>query len=106
MGRELRQLAPVLLTADDRLRVDVTPASEDVFVLLKAFKGKHFLLAVNAGPKPVEAVFRLVDAPIIGKLTPLFATPPPTRIDLAAKTLHVRLSAQSTAIYDIAPVER
>jgi len=106
VGRELRQLAPVLLTADDRLRVDVTPASEDVFVLLKAFKGKHFLLAVNAGPKPVEAVFRLVDAPIIGKLTPLFATPPPTRIDLAAKTLHVRLSAQSTAIYDIAPVER
>ena len=102
LGKELQVLAPVLLTPDQRLRVDVTPPRSDVFALLKAHQGKHYLLAVNVAPRPTDASFRLTDAPGLGRVAPMFGTRP-ARVDAKAKLLSVTMDAQSTAVYEIDP---
>ena len=101
VGKEMRTLAPILLTPDDRLRVDVTPGAPDVFALLKAHGAKHYLLAVNVNPRPVNAVFRLVDLPKVGKVLPMFDTKALTRVNAGAKSVTAEMLGQSVAIYEI-----
>jgi len=101
IGAELKTLAPVLLTPDDRLRVDVTPGAPDVYAVLKARGAKFVLIAVNVAPDPVKAAFRLLDAPGLSKATPLFETKPAERIDAGGKTLHATIAGRSTAVFEI-----
>jgi len=102
IGRELQTLAPILLTPDQGLRIEVSPRGRDVFALLKAHDGKHYLIAVNVLSRPVDASFRLVDVPDIGHVRPMFDTKPPT-VDAAAKRLAVAMDAKSTVVYEITP---
>ena len=85
-----------------RLRVEVTPGAPDVFALLKAYRGKYYLLAVNTAPEPAEASFGLVDVPGVAKVSPMFGSKAPARLDAANKVLQVPMDARSTVVYDIA----
>ena len=102
VGKELQTLAPVLLTPDDRLRVDLIPGSPDVRAVLKAYKGKHYLIAVNVAPHSIETTFRLVDVPKVGRVKPLFGTKP-GRVDAAARKIVLGMNPTSTAVYEITP---
>ena len=102
IGKELRELSPILLTPDDRLMVDVLPRGQGLSALLKAWEGRHYLLAVNVNLDQVEATFRLTDVPTIGTVKPMFDTKP-ARSDAAARAISVTMDAKSTAIYEIAP---
>jgi len=104
VGRELETLAPILLTPDDRLRVEVTPMGGKVFALLKAYRGKFYLITANMEDNAVEATFRLLDVPRIGKVTPMFDTRAPGRVEAESSRLNVRMTARGTAIYEIEPL--
>jgi len=103
IGKELRELAPVLLSPDDGLRVEVAQRGAGVSALLKARQGKYHLIAVNVSRRPVEATFRLPDAPPMRVVTPRFETKSIPQIDSAEKTLTMTLPAQSAAIYEVEP---
>jgi len=102
VGEELQTLAPILLTPDDRLRVDVEPGGRDVFALLKEHRGRHYLLAVNTAPHSVEATFRLVDVPGIGEVIPMFGSAA-AEVDSSANKLRVTMGPQTTAFYRCQP---
>lgn len=101
LGAELRELAPVLLTPDNRLRVDVTPSRPDLCALLKSSGDGFCVLVVNADRAPVEAVLRLLDVPRLSRVVPRFGAAGAVRVDADTRTIAVRLPGQSTAVYDI-----
>ena len=103
VGKEIQALTPALLTADDQLRVEVTQTGAGVYGVLKAHKGKYYLITVNVPNSPARATFRLPDIPNLGKVTPMFDTRAVPRVARAKKALTVAMPAQSTAIYRIEP---
>ncbi len=102
LGLELRELSPVLLAPDDRLRVQVAPCPREVLAALKAYAGRYYLLAVNTAQQPREVVFRLTDAPAVSAAEPLFGAPA-ARVDGPARELATAMPALSTAVYCITP---
>jgi len=105
VGEELRTLAPVLLTPDERLEVEVTPKGRDVYALLKSHESNYYLLAVNTAPYPVKAAFKLVDVSAMGKLQPMFATKQ-AQYDVEAREIGLVMDPGSTAVYRIVPSGR
>jgi len=102
IGEELHTLAPILLTPDNRLRVEVSPRGRDAFALLKEHEGAYYLIALNVLSEPLDASLRLVDVPKVSEVMPMFGAKTP-RVDREAKKLSVRMDAKSTAVYQIRP---
>ena len=100
IGKELQTLTPILLTPDDRLRVEVLPRGRKVAALLKAARGRHYLLAANSALHPLEASFRLVDVRKVRSARPMFGAPE-ARLDRSAKQLSLSMGPQSVAVYEI-----
>ncbi|OGV56760.1 MAG: hypothetical protein A2017_09855 [Lentisphaerae bacterium GWF2_44_16] len=100
IGKELKQLTPVFLTPDDKLRLEITPRNSEIYGLLKAYKGKYFLFTVNAGNKDINAIFRLADIPSFSKAKPLLDSVK-VEANPVEKTLSVPMKKMSTAFYEI-----
>jgi len=100
VGKELETLAPILLTPDDRLRVDVSPGTGDISAVLKEYRNTHYLLAVNTAPYPAEAAFRMLDLKKMEQAVPMFGSRP-ARLDSETRTLSTEMAATSTAVYEI-----
>jgi hypothetical protein len=103
IGKELHALSPVLLSPDNRLRVEVSPRGRDVYALLKEREGKFTLIAVNVTGKPIPATLRLPDVAGFSKVTPKFGSPA-AKSDSAGRKITVTMKAKSTAVYEILPV--
>lgn len=101
VGEELRTLAPILLTPDDRLRVEVSPGAPDVFALLKAHEDDHYLIAVNTATRPVEATFTLVDGPTIRRAISLFGEGEAIRVDGESRSITYPMGPQSSRVLRI-----
>lgn len=102
IGRELQTLAPVLLTPNQRLRVEVSPRGGGVFALLKRQGEAYYLIAVNVLPETVYAFFRLIDVPRIRSVSPILESMVPY-VDREAKRLSVTMEPRSTLFYRILP---
>jgi hypothetical protein len=99
LGLELEELAPFLLTPDERLRVRVSSSDKRVCAALKGTGGTYCLLVANPGRDAVEASLSLPDIPPIGDVRPMFDTAAPLRVRRSENSLAVRLAAQGTAAF-------
>jgi hypothetical protein len=100
IGEELKVLGPILATPDDRARVDAMPRGKGLFARAKAHGDGWVVLAVNTSLEPVDARFRLPDAPSLTTVTPMFGSPQ-ARADAEARTLNVTLPGQGTGVYEV-----
>ena len=57
---------------------------------------------MNLSPEPIDATFRLVDAPSIRQATPMFGSKP-AQLDAEAKKIAVTMEGKSTATFAIEP---
>ena len=103
IGKELHALSPVLLSPDNRLRVEVNPRGRDVYALLKEREGKFTLIAVNVTGNAVPATLRLPDVAGFSKVTPRFGSPA-AKSDSAGRKITATMKAKSTAVYEIVSV--
>jgi len=102
IGKELETLAHVLLTPDNRLKVEVTPPHRKVSAALKAQGGKFYLLAVNRSDEEVACGFLLTDVPSVSEVKPMFDSVN-AKMDSTEKKVDVRMNVRSTAFYEIIP---
>lgn len=100
IGKELKFFGPILLTPDERLRVEISPRKSGIYALLKERGGKYFLFAVNSSSKSVNATFRLSNIPSLSKAKPLFGGPEAC-IDPKKKAINVEMKKMTTAFYEI-----
>ena len=56
LAQEVRQLTPILYSLEPGPTVSATPSDRlGIHVTAKTHKGKRYIIAANAGPKPVQA---------------------------------------------------
>jgi len=102
IGKELKILAPVLLTSEEKRRVDVRPVGGAVSALLKTHAGKTRLLVVNTASHAVDAELTLRGPMRVSKAVPMFDSVT-ALVDSESRRLRVNMPAQSRAVYEIKP---
>ena len=55
LGRQLRQLAPVILASEPKTGVTVSPRKPSLHVALREYEGQRYLIAVNPAEEAVAA---------------------------------------------------
>ncbi|OGV52418.1 MAG: hypothetical protein A2017_10905 [Lentisphaerae bacterium GWF2_44_16] len=100
IGKELKYLSPALLTPDDKLDLEVSATDDNVSGILKKYRDKYYLIAVNTASRPIDVVFRLNAVPEISSVKALFKTKAP-KVEKKLKTLKLTMDKQSTALYEI-----
>jgi cellulose/xylan binding protein with CBM9 domain len=100
IGKELEYLSPALLTSDDKLRFEISTEGQNIFAVLKKYKKKYYLIAVNTAPFEIDVKFTLSSIVKIINVKNLFKTKK-GNIDRNLKTIKLKMNKQSTAIFEI-----
>ena len=101
IGNELKTLAPILLsTGNQSYLFNIASKYSEVKALLKAYKGRYYIIAVNTGEKTEEVLFNLKDVGNFINIKAMFNSPAAI-FDQIHKNVNFVMPTQSVAIYQL-----
>ncbi len=100
LGREAHLLAPILHTPNLNTSLDALPAGNDLLATLSTDGTQLYLVAVNVSPRPMQAVFTLLDHQVTA-IEGLFAPTP--QATLEGNQIRVSMEGQGTLALRLTP---